>query len=77
MLLHTLYLYGVFCNMSKILNVVGWIALVLSSVLLIITGVSVSDISNVVTLAGGAVAAIIALIKPLWSVISKLKNGGK
>lgn len=60
--------------MEKVINVVGWIMLVVSSVLLICTGGNVADISKVVTLAGGAVAAIVALIKPLITVIKGLKK---
>lgn len=62
--------------MNKILNLVGWIMLVVSSVMLVITGVSTADISKVVTLAAGAIAAIVALIKPLWNIIESIKKKG-
>lgn len=63
--------------MEKILNIIGWIMLVVSSVLLICTGVGVADISKVVTLAGGAVAAIVALIKPFIGLFKGIKNKEK
>lgn len=56
---------------NKTVQLVAWIMLVLSSIVLIVAGVAGEDINNVVSLVVGVVAAVGTLISVIAGLLNK------